>query len=167
MRWIRTFALLALLIVGLGCTHTLEDLDETYVAESFVLDRWLRFLRDDCGSGDDVIQLLGPPTEVFEEGRIHVYRLILTGEEINHKSPYLFLWKSGYDAVVVFNDSIPVHNKIRKKLSSQEDALHVVGRIYDRKVYLQVLGREAEYSLVLLFDEKGTLRSHRLLRVRP
>lgn len=166
MRWIRSFPLLIVLIATLGCAYTLEDLDKTYIAESFVLGRWLSFIRDDSVSRDEVIQLLGRPTEVFEEGGILVYRLILAEKEIKGKRPYLFLWRSA-NPVLAFNSMIPTHNKIRNKLASQDDALGAVGRRYDWKLYLQILGRQAEYNLVLVFDERATLRRYRLLRVKP
>jgi hypothetical protein len=163
--WIGNILALGLLTGTLGCAYTLSDLDERYVAVSFVKERWLNYIQDGNITKKEVVTLLGPSTEIFEQGQILVFRLILGERNIDtRKPPYNFLRVPS--AVEAYNSQISAYNKMRKELASQE-ALLVVGREYGEKEYSEILGRQAEYSLVMVFDESGTLRRHRLLRVRP
>jgi hypothetical protein len=127
------------------------SLDERFVCESYVLKRWLPFVSQ--GATEEVIiRRLGEPAEIFENGRIIVFDLVISDEMI-HQELY------GYD--------ISFHNRRRRELSERDDSLVAIrpGDEYKRPLLLK--NREAEYSLVLVFDDFRTLRSFRLLRLKP
>lgn len=135
-----------------GCTESPVSLDERFVCESYVLKRWLPFVSQ--GATEEVIiRRLGEPAEIFENGRIIVFDLVISNEMIHQKELY------GYDT--------SFHNQRRRELSARDDSLVAIrpGDEYKRPLLLR--NREAEYSLVLVFDDLRTLRSFRLLRIKP
>jgi|GEM_PF-3338824 len=152
-----------ILAVGcVGCAHI--DLDETYIKESFISSRWLEFIQDGATTREQVIQALGRPTEVYVNRRIFLFRLLLVEQDFsahNYKNR-MSRMSAGYN----FLDPAAV-NKRRQHLSLQGSPFLVSGRAGDEKNYWKILGREAEYSLVLVFDENGTLKTHNLVRVMP
>jgi hypothetical protein len=151
-----------LLLLGmLGCAHTLADLDETYVTESFVSRRWLSFVQDGVVSKDEVIRQLGQPTAIFEGGRILGYRLLLVEKELPEKKHKGYMRPDPR-----YFRFVEVSNQRRKQLA-ELDQLLVMRPEYEPSLYWQIVGREAEYSLVLVFNENGILQSHRLQRVKP
>jgi len=170
-----TFASLVLLALA-GCTGPKVTLDEKYVSEAFVFDRWLSLVSRDANE-DSIVQRLGEPTETFIDGRVFVYDLIMTDDDASARKYFryygsrpglelppvklpLYLYGSG--------DEIPaVHNERRKLLASKDDSLVVVRPGYENNHHWQTVGREAEYSLVLVFDDSRILQSFRLLRIKP
>ncbi len=168
MGWVRKLTTLSILLISCGCAPKL--LDDTYVKESFVLSNWLQFVQDGIVSKEEVIRSLGQPTDIFLDGRILIFRLILAEEEFMAKQYKYYMgldypWASK-NPVGAFYARISAHNKRRQHLTLK-DTLIVISRNYDENRFWQILGREAEYSLVLVFDDKGILETHRLLRVKP
>jgi hypothetical protein len=147
----------------LACAH--ENLDESFVSEPYVRERWLPFLADGKTEKREIIQRLGEPTSIFQNGAILGYRLILVEEgrelqekeyrdiilqhDIAYRSPY-FTWI----------------NK-RRKLLSEKGALLTLREENKDDRLLDILTREAEYSLALVFDDQGVLARHHLRRVMP
>jgi hypothetical protein len=128
------------------------SLDERFVCEAYVLKRWLPFVSQ--GATEEVIiRRLGEPTEVFENGRIIVFDLVISNDMVYQGELY------HYDA--------SFHNRRRRELSQRDDSLVVVRPGDEFKRPLLIKDREAEYSLVLVFDDFRKLRSFRLLRIKP
>jgi len=152
---------MVLLLGMIGCAHTLADLDETYVTESFVSHRWLSFVQDGVVSKDEVIRQLGQPTAIFEGGRIFCYRLLLVEKELPEKKHNGHMRPDPH-----YLRFVEVSNQRRKRLA-ELDQLLVMGPKYEPSFYWQIVGREAEYSLVLVFNKNGILERHRLQRVKP
>ena len=147
----------------LACAH--GNLDETFVSEPYVRDRWLPFIVDGKTERNEIIQRLGEPSSGFQDNKILGYRLILVEEGrdvseteyrniiVNRESAYL----GGYYGWV---DN-------RRKVLSEKGSLFTVREQNREEKLLEILSREAEYSLVLVFDNRGTLARHRLRRIMP
>jgi hypothetical protein len=147
----------------MACAH--EKLDESFVSETFVRGKWLSYLEDGKTQREEIIQRLGEPTSTFQDNRILGYRLILVEEGrdlsekeyrsilINLESAYL----AGYYGWV--ND--------RRNLLSEKGTLFTVHEQNKEDKILEILSREAEYSLVLVFDDQETLARNSLRRIMP
>jgi len=155
-------ALLPFLLLT-ACAH--EKLDETFVSEPYVRERWLPFLADGKTARSELIQRLGEPTARFQSGAILGYRLIFVeeGKVISEKE---------YRDTIVNRDSGYLggyygwlNNK--RNLLSEKGALLVVWEKNKEEKLLEILSREAEYSLVFVFDDQGTLARHSLRRIMP
>jgi hypothetical protein len=147
----------------MACAH--EKLDETFVSEPYIHERWLPFLADGKTARSELIQRLGEPTSRFQGGAILGYRLILVeaGKDISEKE---------YRDIIVNRDSAYlggyygwVNNK--RKLLSEKGTFLVVWEENKEDKLLDILSREAEYSLVFVFDDQGTLARHSLRRIMP
>ena len=139
-------------LCGCAVEQPSVSLDERFVCESYVLKRWLPFVSQ--GATEEVIiRRLGEPAEIFENGRIIVFDLVISNEMVHQEELY------HYDT--------SFHNRRRRELSERDDSLVAIrpGDEYKRPLLLK--NREAEYSLVLVFDGFRTLRSFRLLRLKP
>lgn len=162
-------ALLVLLVTACGSgsgfvagsgsdSRFLGVLDETYVAEEFVARRWLSAVQDGSSTRDEIIRLLGSPTQTFQGGGIYAYRLILAEPEVSAEQYRLSaglafpltpaVWK---DPSAAYDERIAALNERRKRLAEQGTPI-VVSPGNDHARHFQILGREAEYSLVLVFD---------------
>lgn len=155
-----------------GCAASYHDLDDTYIRESFVHQRWLSFLHDGTTTTKEVVDSLGEPTVQFESGSIFGYRLILAAEDQDSTiESYRAQFGLNYpwarnNPTGAFNEGIGDHNR-RREQSAQTGKLWVWKNNKSEQTFFQLIGREAEYSLVLKFDEYGILRNHTLVRVKP
>jgi hypothetical protein len=159
----RVFLLFVMLASVFACAH--EKLDESLVSEPYVRERWLPFIADGRTDRNEISQRLGEPTSSFQNRTILGYRLILVEEGrdisekeyrniiLNRESGYL----AGYFGWV--ND--------RRKLLSEKGTLFIVREQNKKEKLLDILSREAEYSLVLVFDDQGKLARHNLRRIMP
>ena len=154
------FIMLALVM---ACAH--GKLDETFVSEPYVRDRWLTYLADGKTERNEIIQRLGEPTSSFQNGTILGYRLILVeeGRDISEKEYRGIL--INLDAAYLGGYYGWVDN--RRKLLSEKGTLFTVREQNKEEKLLEILSREAEYSLVLVFDDQGTLARHSLRRIMP
>ena len=147
----------------LACAH--EKLDESFVSEPYVRERWLSYLEDGKTKRDDIIRRLGEPTSSYKGNTILGYRLILVedGRDISEKEyrnaliNFESAYRDGYYGWI--ND--------RRKLLSEKGTLFTVREQNKDDKLLEILSREAEYSLVLVFDDHGTLAKHNLRRIMP
>jgi len=152
-----------MLLMMTACAH--DKLDESFISESYVRQRWLSSMEDGKTKRDEIIRRLGEPTSNFQNGTILGYRFLLVqeGREIseteyrnnivNRDSAYI----GGYYAWV---------NNERKFLSEKGTLFTLREENKDDRI-LEILSREAEYSLVLVFDDQGTLEKHNLRRIMP
>ena len=140
-------------------------MDETFVSEPYVRERWLPSLADGKTDRNEIIQKLGEPTSGYQNGKILGYRLILVeeGRDIS---------ETDYRNIIVNRDSAYlggyygwVNN--RRKLLSEKGTFLVVWEKNKEDKLLEILSREAEFSLVLVFDDQGTLDRHDLRRIMP
>ncbi len=154
------FIMLALVF---ACAH--GNLDDTFVGEPYVRQRWLPYIADGKTERNEIIQRLGEPTSGFQSGRILGYRLILIeeGRDISEKE---------YRSIIINLESAYVSRYYgwvdnRRKLLSEKGTLFTVREQNKEEKLLEILSREAEYSLVLVFDDQGTLARHSLRRIMP
>jgi hypothetical protein len=159
----RVFLLFAMLASVFACAH--EKLDETFVSEPYVRERWLPHIADGKTERNEIIQRLGEPTSSFQSGRILGYRLILVedGRDLSEKE---------YRNILVNRDSAYLGGYYgwvdnRRKVLSEKGTLFTVREQNKEDKLLEILSREAEYSLVLVFDDQGTLARHSLRRIMP
>jgi len=137
------------------------ELSDKYVSEAFVREQWLSFLKEGLTMRQDVLEHLGEPTEQYEEGRIIAYRLLLA--ENDRKDLWRFLWfwctvhEEGWEAEI---------NERREALSKKEHLLIFRNELKE-KLLPELLAREAEYSLVIVFDEQGIVKASSLKRILP
>jgi hypothetical protein len=152
-----------MLLMIMACAN--EILDESFISEPYVRERWLSYLQDGKTKQDEIIRRLGEPTSRFQNGMILGYRLILIeeGREISEKE---------YRGIILNRDSAYIGgyyawvNNERKLLSEKGVLFTLREENKDDKI-LEILSREAEYSLVLVFDAHGTLAKHNLRRIMP
>ena len=155
--------LFIVLLVLTACAH--EKLDETFISEPSVRERWLPFLADVKTEKSEIIQRLGEPTSSFQNGAILGYRLILVeeGRELQEEE---------YRKTIIQHDVAYVTpyygwvNNRRKQLSEKGSLLTLREENKDDGLF-DILTREAEYSLILIFDDHGTLIKHNLRRIMP
>ena len=143
-------------------THYAEvELSDKYVSEAFVREYWLNFLKDGSTMRHEVLEHLGEPTEQYEEGRIIAYRLLLTEHDRGDLWHFLWVWcqtqKEGWEAKI---------NERREALSKKEHLL-VFRHELKGKLLPELMAREAEYSLVIVFDEQGIVKDSSLKRILP
>jgi len=159
----RVFLLFMMLGPLFACVH--DKLDETFVSESYVRERWLPYLADGKTERSEIIRRLGEPTSSFQNGAILGYRLILVEEGLE-------LPEEEYRKIIIQHDVAYVTpyygwvNKRRNQLSEKGSLLTLREENKDDRL-LDILTREAEYSLVLVFDDQGTLAVHNLRRIMP
>ncbi len=146
-----------------ACAH--DNLDERFVSEPYVRERWLSYVEDGKTKKGDIIRRLGEPTSSFQDNRILGYRLILVedGRDITEKEyrTALINFESAY------RDRYYGWINNRRKLLSEKGALFTVRDQNKEDKLLEILSREAEYSLVLVFDDQNTLAQHSLRRIMP
>ena len=159
----RILLVFILFLMLIGCAH--ENLDETLVSEPYVRQRWLPFLAEGKTERNEIIQKLGEPTSSFQDGTILGYRLILVegGQDLSEKAYRGIL--INLDAAYIGGYYGWVDN--RRKVLSEKGSLFTVREQNREEKLLEILSREAEYSLVLVFDNRGTLARHRLRRIMP
>jgi len=159
----RILLVFILFLMLIGCAH--EKLDETLVSEPYVRQRWLPFLAEGKTERNEIIQRLGEPTSRFLSGKILGYRLILIegGQDLSEKEYRSIL--INLDAAYIGGYYGWVDN--RRKVLSEKGSLFTVREQNREEKLLEILSREAEYSLVLVFDNRGTLARHRLRRIMP
>ena len=141
------------------------NLDETFVSAPYVRERWLPFVVDGKTERNEIIQRLGEPTSSFQSGTILGYRLILVeeGRDISEEE---------YRIILVNLETAYLNRYFgwvdeRRKLLSEKGTLLIVREQNKEEKLLEMLSREAEYSLVLVFDDQGTLARHSLRRIMP
>lgn len=152
-----------MLLMIMACAN--EKLDESFISEPYVRERWLSCLEDGKTKQDEIIRKLGEPTSRFQNGTILGYRLILVeeGRDISEKE---------YRNIILNHDAAYTQryyawvNKERKLLSEKGILFTLRGENKDDRI-LEILSREAEYSLILVFDDHGTLAKHNLRRIMP
>jgi len=146
-----------------ACAH--GNLDETFVSEPYVRERWLPYIADGKIERSEIIQKLGEPTSTFQSGMILCYRLILVeeGGDLSEKEYRNIL--INLDAAYIGSYYGWVDN--RRKLLSEKGTLFTVREPNKEEKLLEILSREAEYSLVLVFGDQRTLARHSLRRIMP
>ena len=164
MTFLRRVLLLFIMLGSLFACAT-EPLDETFVSEPYVKERWLPFLADGKTEKNGIIQRLGEPTSSFQNHAILGYRLILVEEG-------RALQEEEYRKIIIQHDVAYVTpyygwvNNRRKQLSEKGSLLTLREENKDDGLF-DILTREAEYSLILIFDDHGTLIKHNLRRIMP
>jgi hypothetical protein len=155
-----------------GCAASYHDLDETYINEPFVHKRWLSFLHDGTTTTQEVVDSLGDPTAQFDNGSLFCYRLVLAAEDqdstVESYRDHFGLnypW-AGKNPTGAFNEGISDHNA-RRRQAAETGTLWVWRQKESEQTFFRLISREAEYSLVLGFDNNKTLRIHSLRRVLP
>ncbi len=165
--------------------------DETFVTESYVHKRWLPFIQDKRATRKEIITNLGEPTQSYEKGRILAYRLLLVeGDrkiiaDYYNKRVLMDVWQSESNKrrkvlsekgnLFVFRENMkeerPLENiKFKWEFLWHQGAYSYQGLFSENmkeERFLELVAREAEYSLVLVFDDNNILSKHSLLRVRP
>lgn len=149
-----------------GTTSYVPNPDETFVTESYVHKRWLSFIQNRKTSRKEVISHLGEPTEFYENKRILAYRLLLVEKDHKITADYykkIRAWEvEGWQSMAwesLINDR-------RKALSEKGNLLVFRENENDEMAYV-LRAREAEYSLILVFDDNNILKKHSLLRILP
>jgi uncharacterized protein (UPF0305 family) len=142
-----------------------EILNESFVTEPYVRERWLSYLEDGRTKREEIIQRLGEPTSTFHNNTILGYRLILVedGRVVSEKE---------YRNILINVESAYLNRYYawvnnRRKLLSEKGILFTVRDQNKEDKLLEILSREAEYSLVLLFDDQDILTTNSFRRIMP
>lgn len=140
-----TSALVIAAALTLSCAHTPSRLQPS--AKALLPDEWLATIQDGVTTRAGVATDLGQPTVWFEGGRIFAYRLIVEGTRASYPA-------SEERHGTFFISGANLLAWVARKES------HDVPLVWE-------LSRDAEYALVLVFDDAGTLRRHVLKRILP
>jgi hypothetical protein len=158
--------ILTLFIMSLSLMACAADtLNESFVSEPYVHERWLSYLEDGKTKREEITRRLGEPTSSFQNNTILGYRLILVeeGRDLSEKE---------YQNVLINVESAYLGRYYgwlndRRKLLSEKGALFTVRDQNKEDKILEILSREAEYSLVLVVDDHDTLAQQSLRRIMP
>ena len=174
-------------LTGTPSTDILKP-DETFVTESYVHQRWLPFIQDGRISRKEIISHLGEPTQSYENERILAYRLLLVEADRKiiadyYKKMIAYLEETWQPEVIkrrkilsekgnlfVFRENMKEERPLENiKWKSWYGGYHqgLFSENIKEERFLELVAREAEYSLVLVFDDNNILSKHSLLRVRP
>ena len=174
-------------ITGITSTDVPKP-DETFVTESYVHQRWLPFIQNKRATRKEIITNLGEPTEYYEKGRILAYRLLLVeGDrkiiaDYYNKRILMDVWQSEANKrrkvlsekgnLFVFRENMKEERPLENiKFKGQFGWFYRDKGLFSENIkeerFLELVAREAEYSLVLVFDDNNILSKHSLLRVRP
>lgn len=159
----RLIAVFSLFLFLIACAEA--KLDESFVSEPYVREKWLSFIGDGKTDRNEIVQHLGEPTLSFQNGKILCYRLILVeaGKEITEKEYRTVFLNYG----TAYRDRSFGWVNNRRRVLSEKGTLFTVREQNKEDKLLDILSREAEYSLVLVFDDQGTLATHNLRRIMP
>ncbi len=159
----RILTLFMLLSMLLACAH--ETLDETFVSEPYVRGRWLSYLADGKTKREEIIQRLGQPTASYQNDTVLGYRLILIedGRSLSEKEYRSFF----VNVESAYRDRYYGWINDRRKLLSEKGALFTVRDQNKEDKLLEILSREAEYSLVLVFDDQENLVQSSFRKIVP
>jgi len=152
-----------ILLMMTACAH--DKLDDSFISEPYVRQRWLSSLEDGKTKREEIIQRLGEPTSTFQNNTILGYRLILVedGRVVSEKE---------YRNILINVESAYLNRYYawvnnRRKLLSEKGILFTVRLQNKEDKLLEILSREAEYSLVLLFDDQDILTTNSFRRIMP
>jgi len=156
------------LALATACTLPMMSLQrapgETLTSEPHLRDRWLPRLEDGATRREDVVAALGDPTSTFQANAILAYRLLLVDgpEPLTSRAHRSLVGAGGWSAV--FSDGWA---RIGRDARREALVLGVAHQDRSDERLLWELSREAEYSLVLVFDDRGILLRHALTRILP
>ena len=152
-----------ILLMMTACAH--DKLDDSFISVPYVRQRWLSSLEDGKTKREEIIQRLGEPTSTFQNNTILGYRLILVedGRVVSEKE---------YRSILINVESAYLSRYYawlnnRRKLLSEKGILFTVRDQNKEDKLLEILSREAEYSLVLLFDDQDILTTNSFRRIMP
>ena len=152
-----------ILLMMTACAH--DKLDDSFISEPYVRQRWLSSLEDGKTKREEIIQRLGEPTSTFQNNTILGYRLILVedGRIVSEKE---------YRSILINVESAYLSRYYawlnnRRKLLSEKGTLFTVRDQNKEDKFLEILSREAEYSLVLVFDDQDILTTNSFRRIMP
>ena len=159
----RTLPLFIMSLLLMACAA--ETLNESLVSEPYVHERWLFYLEDGKTKREEIIQRLGELTSTFQNNTKLGYRLILVedGRVVSEKE---------YRSILINVESAYLSRYYawlnnRRKLLSEKGILFTVRDQNKEDKFLEILSREAEYSLVLLFDDQDILTTNSFRRIMP
>jgi len=151
----RTFLLLALCSLPLaGCSMPTQI---PTLSDQQVRQKWLSPIADGHTTRSDVQKLLGEPAFRFSNDRIFGYRLILahrSTEPSNEEYLNEANWRGKFEA-----------NNDRRKQIAEKGALLSIRDVNEESVRKLILLREAEFGLLLVFDDSGVLSQHSFSRI--
>jgi hypothetical protein len=146
------FALFSLPLAGCSAPQQLPTLSNEQVRQ-----RWLSPIADGRTTRTDVQKLLGEPAFRFSNDRIFAYRLILahrSTEPSNEEYLNESNWRGKFE-----------ENNNRRKQIADNGALLSIRDVNEESVRKLILLREAEFGLLLVFDDSGVLSQHSFSRI--
>lgn len=151
----RTLLLLALFGLSLAGCSTPRQIPR--LSDEQVRQRWLASIADGRTTRKDVQQLLGDPAYRFSSDRIFGYRFVLahrgtepSDEDYQNESN----WRGKYEA-----------NNDRRRQIAEVGSLMIIRDSNEESYRKLILLREAEFGLLLVFDESGVLAQHKFSRI--
>ena len=128
------------------------------LSDQQVRQRWLSPIADGRTTRADVQQLLGEPAFRFSNDRIFGYRLVLAhrGTEPSNEE-YLneANWRAKYQ-----------DTNARRQQIAESGSLLSIRDANEESVRKLILLREAEFGLLLVFDDSGLLSQHSFSRIK-
>lgn len=151
-RILLALALFSLPMAGCSMPKQLPRLSDQQVRQ-----RWLSPIADGRTTRNEAQQLLGEPAFRFSNDRIFGYRLILahrSTEPSNEEYLNESNWRGKYEA-----------NNDRRRQIAERGSLLSIRDVNEESVRKLILLREAEFGLLLVFDESGVLSQHSFSRI--
>lgn len=156
MRW----GLLILVLIAGGCRAPMAD--DTYVCESYAASHYVPPVTDGTTTVAEVTARLGAPSFQAEGGRLTAWRVILVQSDRE-------LTFAEYEQGACFGDpwvGAKLLSARREKVARDGVVLVAGPEMLSERPRLLAC-RDAEYSLVLVADPRGTVIRHAFRRIPP
>lgn len=159
-------SLLLMIFFFSGCLETVNSniYFSEHLTESYLRSRWLPPIETDRITREQVVEKLGQPSSIFENGRIYIYRLIINEwKEGLSDSMY-----SGYNNAYNLQSSILEIVAARRLEQIEKDGVLLVLTDENMEKHeKEIISSMGEFHLVLVFNTDGVLTRDSLIRIRP
>ena len=165
MRKYKLIPVLFMIFYLSGCFETVDNhrYFSERLTESYMSSRWLPALEAGITTREQLVEKLGEPSGIFENGRIYTYRLIINE------------WKDGLSDKMFDNlQEFYLQADILKKTAIErfekvdsEGFLLVVSDENEEKYEKEIISSLGEFHLVIIFTADGILNRYSLIRIRP
>lgn len=134
------------------------------LTESYVSSRFLPPLDIGVSTRKQVVEKIGEPSNIFENGRIYTYRLIINE------------WKDGLsdkkylEYIGQYYPQISTFTNLSAKRFKHLDEVGTLLIVTDENVEQyekEIISSVGEFHLVLIFTPDGILNRYSLIRIRP
>lgn len=134
---------------------------KSYFTDEYLYARWLPLLIDSKTSRGQIVEKLGEPSKIYENGRIAVYRAIVHEWKNGMSDKEYATWSAAKYS------SAGMIEKWRFEHLDAEGALLVVTPEHEVKYQKEIIASVLEFHLILVYGNEGVVLRHGLVRRQP